>query len=333
MDICIASDENYATILQVVMLSAMESNKSSDSITFHIFEYKMSDKSKNNILSTVRRYNRKLVFYSVDDCVENIQSKIDNEWANNNSYVAYARIFMADILPKHILTFLYLDCDVLINDDVSEIFNIELKDNVVAAVKDVLSYEYKDFMGFSKGNYYNSGVLYVNAKKWREERLTEKISEYCNAHPEDLFPDQDAINILLRERIYTLPPKYCVFYPENSWSVNLQIKGYGGNIKTYYSESELIDAKQNPSIIHYTDSVIGRPWQKNNINPYAGAWLKYYEMLPESNRIDFKEKKIGWKTKVYRIFYKALPSSIFGKMYYSRRNSDLNARIERIKKC
>lgn len=150
-------------------------------------------------------------------------------------------------------------------------------------------------------------------------------------HKEDAYPDQDALNILLHEQILCLSPGYCVFYPENAWDARLQIKGHG-NGKTYYSERELDEARNNPKIIHYVDTVLGRPWQINNINPYAGEWIKYYNMLPQEEKAEFKGKVISKRQHVFRWMYKILPGRIFAKIYYRNRNIGIAKKIKRIER-
>ena len=111
---------------------------------------------------------------------------------------------------------------------------------------------------------------------------------------------------MLKNQIVTLNPQYCVFFPEYSWSGDAQLKGYCGDEISFYKKNELEYAGKHPIIIHFTDSVIGRPWQSNNINPYS-KW---------------------WKTKIYRMLYKILPQNIFCKIYYKRRNSDIDKKME-----
>lgn len=330
INICIATDNNYAYIAAVVMISAMENANDSAKLCFHIFEHEVEKENKQEMIEICESYNSKIYFYSIDERINEIQENIDSEWAKRNSYVTYARLFMADLLPVEIEKFIYLDCDTLVLDDLTCLLNTDMGNCVEACVKDVLSYEYKEFMGFEKGDYFNSGVAVINASLWRKENLTRKVFKYCDLHQSDLFPDQDATNVLLKNRIYSLDPKYCVFFPEYGWRADEQLRGYGGDEASFYGASQLEQAGRNPCIIHYTDSVIGRPWQSNNINPYSIYWMKYYNMLPTKMRFVLKEKNIGWRTRIYRQMYKLLPDKMFARIYYKRRNGDLRKRMKEV---
>jgi lipopolysaccharide biosynthesis glycosyltransferase len=328
MDICIATDNNYVPIMSVLILSILDNTNKPQNLTLHIFEYGMSDNNKNLLQEMSNKYNASIKFYSVDDYIDNIKKKINNAWANNNSYVTYARLYMSDLLDENIKQFIYLDCDTLVLGDLEKLYSYNMQDKVIAGVKDVLPNTYKTWMGFKNGEYYNAGALLINAKEWRKRNLTNKFYDYCNEHSNDIFPDQDALNILLKNQIVTLNPQYCVFYPEYSWTGDAQLKGYCGDEISFYKKNELEYAGKHPIIIHFTDSVIGRPWQSNNINPYSKCWMKYYNMLPKEMLFEFKPKYIGWKTKIYRMLYKILPQNIFCKIYYKRRNSDIDKKME-----
>lgn len=328
MNICIATDDNYAGIMAVLMISILENSNEPQNLNFHIFEYGVKVKTKNALKNLCDDYQAALRLYSIGDYINTIKKNINSAWANNNSYVAYARLYMSDLLDDTINQFIYLDCDTLVLENLDGLDKVELKDNVIAAVKDVLPYTYKKWMGFDDGDYFNSGVSVINAKKWRDENMTKVFFDYCKSHPEDIYPDQDAINTLLKGRTLTLPPKYCVFYPEYSWSPESQLKGYCGDESTFYRKSELKEAGERPAIIHFTDTVLGRPWQSNNINPNSKQWMKYYNMLPKELKTNFKAKDISWKTSVFRMLYKILPSELFCKIYYKRRNDDMKRKME-----
>lgn len=326
MDICIASDENYAIILKVVMISTIENNRNQN-ITFHIFQSGMSSEAKKSILA-FRNDFINVILYDIDQKMQFIKKRIDNNWANNNSYITYARLYMPMIISDSIDRFIYLDCDTLVMGNLRKLMELDLGDNIIAGVKDVLPYEYKQYKESSDGNYVNAGVLLIDCKKWNECNITQQILEYCISHPSDNYPDQDALNIVLKNRIKILPPKYCVIYPENVWKPNWQIKGYGEE-STYYDQQLLMEAKTNPVIIHFVDSVLGRPWQSNNINPYSSNWMKYFNKLDGNQTIKFKKKCINKKQKIFRIMYRVLPASIFHRIYYWRRNKGIHISIEK----
>lgn len=324
MDICIASDDNYASIMEVVIISALENNKKAEHICIHIFEDRISEKKKKEIISIIDMYGRDCSFYDVNEAMDKLRRDLNNEWANQNSYVAYSRIFMSEMLPEKVNKFLYVDCDVLICGDLTQLFSTDIGNNVIAAVKDVLPYKYIRSLGLD--NYYNSGVLLIDNRSWKANKISQKLIEYCESHQDDEFPDQDAINRVLQDKIFTLSPNYCVFYPENSFSTQLQYWGFGDKL-SYYSVDELIDAKTNPIIIHFVDTIWGRPWHSNNINPYSKLWYQYYELLGEY-KFAFKKKTISTNQKIFRLIERLSSKTLFAILYYIRKNQGIKSKIK-----
>lgn len=329
MNICLTTDKNYVGLLKVVVLSIIENNKDTDSIIFHILENGITNIHKAQIERIISAGHREVRFYCIDDVVKKMEKNISNDWADRNSYVTYARLFMPEIISRDVKKIIYLDCDTLVIGSLKKIFEENLDGACIAAVRDVLPYQYKVIKGLAQSEYCNAGVLVIDVIAWNSLNCTKRIINYCIEHGNDAFPDQDAINVILKEKIKILNPEYCVFYPEYSWPAKIQIKGYG-NKEHYYKEEQLEYARHNPIIIHYVDSVLGRPWQTNNINPLSNIWFKYYFLLPQDERFICKKKHISRNQKVFRIMYKILPDILFSRIYYWRRNSGLMKRLRKL---
>lgn len=81
---------------------------------------------------------------------------------------------------------LYLDIDLLINDDITKLYNIDITDYEYAAAKD--HYGKK----LLHHDYINAGVLLFNMKKIKETGLLQKARDMINTK-KMLFSDQSAI--------------------------------------------------------------------------------------------------------------------------------------------
>jgi len=129
------------------------------------------------------------------------------------SHMAYCRILLPQLLnfPRLI----YLDCDVLVFRDLSELFDSQLSSGkILAAVPDSEtltlgddSYTLAGAMNLpADGLYFNSGVMLMNLKELRKENFTEKSLEFFkNCRGAYRFWDQSAFNFLLHGRIDELP--------------------------------------------------------------------------------------------------------------------------------
>ena len=140
---------------------------------------------------------------------------------------------------------LYLDVDIIVDGNISELWNTNIEEYVVAAVREESVEANEERLGIPKNQkYFNAGVLLMNLKKIREEKFFEKIMNYLKKNYETiLYSDQDVLN--------------AVFY--NTW-LELDEKW---NYHNYFvirrnSKIELINL-DTPRIIHYTGPI--KPWE------------------------------------------------------------------------
>ncbi|EEH0549829.1 lipopolysaccharide glucosyltransferase RfaJ, partial [Salmonella enterica] len=117
------------------------------------------------------------------------------------SRAMYFRLFAFDYLSRKINTLLYLDADVVCKGSLQDLLQLDLTEKIAAVVKDVDSIQNKvneRLRAFNlQGNYFNSGVVFVNLNSWKKNALTEKAFLLLAGKEADAFkyPDQDVLNI------------------------------------------------------------------------------------------------------------------------------------------
>lgn len=130
---------------------------------------------------------------------------------SNFTYMALMRTALTKILSDDIV--LSLDADTIVHGDVRGLFDTDMTGHYLAAVPEPpsVSEAARDFLGV----YYNSGVLLMNLALLRDgtdDCLINTLNE-----KQFRWPEQDAMNIVCRDRIKPLPPRYNVirfFYPD-----------------------------------------------------------------------------------------------------------------------
>jgi lipopolysaccharide biosynthesis glycosyltransferase len=126
---------------------------------------------------------------------------LNNSPNSESFYTPYAllRLLAEDItqIPSKVL---YLDADIVANDNISELFNIDIHNYEIAGVR--------DFYGrfFFYPNYLNSGVLLMNMDKIRQTKLLSRSLKLCQSK-RVFLPDQTAINKYARKKLI-LPSKF-----------------------------------------------------------------------------------------------------------------------------
>ena len=185
--------------------------------------------------------------------------------------ISLQKLYLADYL-KDISKVLYLDADTLVLKDLSEVYQTPLKDNYLAAVKDGLMYQHPkhiEEIGLAERNFYfNSGVMLLNLKKMRENDTIRSATIYFNTHQE-VFGDQDVLNVILGNKALPLSYRYNVnstFFEEKP--SEFLSKFYAEKIPN--TSREVYD---NAAILHFAGH---KPWTPYFTHSYLkDLWQKY----------------------------------------------------------
>ena len=174
------------------------------------------------------------------------------------SIATYYRFKLPDLLPS-LDKVLYLDCDINVLTNLKELYNIEVDDKYCALAEDVVTDESMARLGLKE--YYNTGVMLANLKKWREDNISVKLFEYAkNNRDKIVWVDQDVINVIMAGKIKRL---------ENRW--NAQVSEY--DISRIYNAIAL----KGSCIVHYIGDK--KPWNGTRC-PLKNVYLKYLLMTP-----------------------------------------------------
>lgn len=143
--------------------------------------------------------------------IENKVTKIDvtnlyeGEFYKCKNETAYCTPYtllrlLADLVPNLPDKILYLDIDMMANDDISKLYNIDISEYEYAAVKE----KYGSI--FIWPDYINAGMLLLNMNKIKETKLLEKARNLIKTK-KMLFADQDAIYRSTTKKLL-IPRKY-----------------------------------------------------------------------------------------------------------------------------
>ena len=117
------------------------------------------------------------------------------------SYMVLLKIALPFIFPEY-NKLLVLDVDTIVDDDISEMWDIQLDGYCFAAVKEL-------HKSTSERNYYNAGVLLMNCERLVETGICSNIIRELNTNSYD-FCEQDCINYMYNDEILEIPSCYNV---------------------------------------------------------------------------------------------------------------------------
>ena len=276
MNVVYASNDAYARHLGTSMYSLLDRNRDFAEITVYILTLGLSRENQERLEEIAAHFGRNLVCVNLDDLRERIGYEVDTGVFDISVML---RLFMGDMLPESVERVLYLDCDTVVLQSLKHLWKEDLEGNIVGAVMEPTIYQaVKESIDLGEEDpYYNSGVLLVDLKKWREKEVQKKLLEFWKSKGGKLFAsDQDVINGTLKGQIHTLMPRYNFFTNYRYFSYRELVR----QGKTYKAVTprELQIAKKHPSIVHYMGDE--RPWIAGNFNHYRRAYELYLAKTP-----------------------------------------------------
>lgn len=310
-----ASDDGFAEVLGVSLVSLFENSRDMESIVVYILDSGISELNRNKIEAVCKNYGRDLPHWIA---ARNISDEIGmNVVADRGSLSQYARLFVSRDLPDGLERVLYLDCDIIIEKSIKELWNLDMHGKTIAALNDAFSKYYRANIGLQPNDImFNSGVMLIDLNRWKEQKVEEKLLQFITRkHGYIQQGDQGALNAVLSHDAYCFDPRFnsvTIFYDFNYQELLTYRKPIGG----YYSEAEVKLAADDPTIIHFTTSFISkRPWMIGCNHRYCGEWLKYKAMSPwkdeplrKDNRSSLRQKEL----KVFNLLPRGLAIHIAG---------------------
>lgn len=250
-------DDGYAPFLAVALHSAIENSNADQSYRAIVLHQELSKENINKIKSLETDHFRidlipmKANFDALDDRMCN---RLRCDYF---TLTIYFRLFIPSMFPQYDKG-VYIDSDVVLTDDIANLFYTELGDNLIGACNDLSIADVPPLVAYTenavgvKGNeYINSGVLLMNLKKMRECNLEEHFLNLLNTyHFDTIAPDQDYLNAMCNGKI---------LYLEEGWD-------------TMPNDSR--PPLSAPHLIHY--NLFSKPWCYDAVQ-YEDVFWKYAE--------------------------------------------------------
>lgn len=280
MNVLYTCDNNYVWLMGISVISLFENNKNIDKLDVYLLGERISEENKSTLSKIGEKYGREIIIVDFPK-IDIPQSLISARWPLS----AFTRLYSGRLLPIHLNRVLYLDCDTIIQGDVSELDFLDIDDKVVYGVKDCIGKLYKENIGIdSQGVYVNAGVLLFNLIELRKIDIKYTIDTYMKKYERFInYADQDILNGIFFNRIGTLEPKYDLMTIDVAHCYEDIIKLRKPT--NFYSKEEIEAAVNDPVIIHYTTNMrIVRPWYANTNHPFAVEFKKYMEISPWNRR-------------------------------------------------
>jgi lipopolysaccharide biosynthesis glycosyltransferase len=282
-----AASNNYVPIFAACLQSIVDRVSPKYNYDFVLLQRDVTDENKKTLLKMLEKHsNISLRFFNVARLLANYDLK-----ANAHiSVETFFRFLIQDILPDYDKV-IYLDCDLIVNADIAELYNIDIEGYMLAATRD------PDFLGQINGankstqkyckeklcminpyNYFQAGVLLLNSKEMRRAYSLDEWLTFAS-HPY-LYNDQDVLNIYCENHVKYLDMAWNCITDCDHTRVSTVISFAPDAIQKEYKK-----ARNNPKIIHYAGFM--KPWHRPT-EDYAHYFWKELKKTPYYEEMLFR---------------------------------------------
>lgn len=258
-NILVNINKGYVKHFLTMMNSLSMSNPNSE-FDVYIMHTDLEPEDKANILLKVKP-NINPIYIYMDKSLFKGAPKV-----KRYPYEIYYRIFAPIMLPDTVDKILYLDSDLVVHNNIDELYNMSFEGNLFVACTQIRSFlQWFNRVRLTCGRkhvYINTGVMLMNIKELRNLIDTDKIFKFikCNGWRMALY-DQDVIFKFFGDRIRLVPARYYNLSDRHIMFYNMLHK------------KNKIDADwvaNNNVIIHYLGT--NKPWKDG----YKGILKDYY---------------------------------------------------------
>jgi len=213
-------DDLYVILLAALIKSIEEHIRPGQPVTIFIIEDKITSANKQKLQLSVNNSITTLIWKKMDGAIQpGIKLPLDRSTFPLNIYM---RLFVSYFIPAGIEKILYLDVDMIVQKDITILFENDLGNYMIGAVADprvttfnnawggILNYSELGFQGSTK--YFNTGLLLINTRMWRDQNIAEKVIDCIKKNKKYAnYPDQYGLNVVLANQWLALDPLWNQF--------------------------------------------------------------------------------------------------------------------------
>lgn len=210
-------NDAYAPFLAVALNSVKSNASEKYNYKVHILNDDISEENRIR-LQTLESDNFALEFISLTEKLHTLfpDGRLEqHSFGAFSSLTIYFRLFIPALFPQYDKG-IYLDSDIVVPGDISQLWEERLGRNLVGACADHSIQHIAPFtryidryVGVDHRRYVNSGVLLLNMKRLREVDMAGRFLHWMSTYSLDtVAPDQDYLNALCWNAIHYLDPAW-----------------------------------------------------------------------------------------------------------------------------
>jgi lipopolysaccharide biosynthesis glycosyltransferase len=177
----------------------------------------------------------------------------------------YFKLLLTDVLPAEVSRAVWLDCDLLVTQDLADLWDTELKGFAAAAVQDMLVPLASSRGGISRrsevgieddSHYFNAGVMLIDVNRWRDDRVSWNALDHLRRRWKSvIFWDQEGLNVALAGKWMELP---------SGWNCNVSLPSHRSTARN-----------DDRGILHFAGML--KPWLYRTRDPEWSQYMTYLD--------------------------------------------------------
>lgn len=267
-------------------IASIAANNPGRHFTFHVFAFSLTHDQRRRLRKLEENKNIAVVPHVIDRSIFNEFSELVQ-----SSYISlstFTRLIVPSLLKNFSDQVLYLDADMLCVGSIDELAAMDISDTIALVISDVgwttrgVADGRYTTLNLPHKEYFNAGVIYINIKKWEENRISNAAIEALLKYGKKLeFNDQDALNIVLNGRARYIDKKWNYIY-----SLIADLKQ--GKLA--------MDSTGDAVFIHFAGAI--KPWNDWSTHNAREMFKKYHALSPWSDMsldqapLNYKEMRI-----------------------------------------
>lgn len=277
--VVLAANNAYVPMLATTLTSILRNSSANRRYRIIVLEQDISKDNQEILAGIFAKYSCcSLHFLDVRQRMASRALTTNNGFISNETYY---RFLIQEVLPQYDKV-VYLDSDLVVNRDIAELYDTDVSQYAVAAVKDL---DFLGNLGYSDGKrlqyarnvlhlkhpytYFQAGVLVMNLKALRRIHTTNEWMRLA-ANPHYIYNDQDILNMECQGKVRFLDGRWNVLHDCNDRVETVFRYAPAQAFKEY------AQAREEPYIVHYAG--FDKPW----LDPWCDLSTWYWLYVRQS---------------------------------------------------
>ncbi len=271
LHVAAACDQNYAMPLAVMLVSLSENLPVSDFARVYILQRQLPLALREKVERSAAQGAMQIDWIDIGPGeLTSLRSTLRS--FDTVSLESYYRLLLPSVLPDKVDKVLYLDSDLVVRGDVTPLWDLDVTSTSLFAVAELAPASslvssragirlYRELELPPNLKFFNSGVMLINLRKWRDERVALRAFLYLQVARHHLrWHDQEALNAILAGDWRELDP---------SWNATMHL------FRREAGSAKRRRVLREPRIVHYNSAI--KPWQPDFSLGFGDLFFEYLE--------------------------------------------------------